>query len=233
LLAVVGCKRSFQESQLVGSWQLDVQAADVRFTYYTNHTWVMIITSSENIPSGSEFGEWKLDGDRLTITTRSALDDAATNVRETGKIEKLNNSVLIEKNQDVGGKTKTSAFHRVEMPSASVADSEFTQKLVGTWRYSYTNTTKPTGVLLYSIYRADGNALWHGTIYKESDSLPMPKASGIWRVDRGYLSTTITNIQSNLLQINKESRDQILSITDSQFTYRDEQGIVKKVIRIQ
>jgi hypothetical protein len=231
ILTIIGCSHSFKESQLVGSWQLDVQNADVRFTYYPNHTWIMTITGTESLPSESEFGEWKLEGDSLMLITRSGLDDKVSNVQETGKIRELNNSVLVELNQDANGKTRTSSFHRVGSPSPSVSDDEFAQRLVGTWRYSYTNTAKLAGVLLYSSYQKDGRAFWHGTIYKESGSISAPKASGNWQVENGFLKTTITNSQPNGPSMNQGSQDEIISVTDSQFTYRDEQGVLKKVNR--
>jgi hypothetical protein len=234
LCVFTGCKRTYQESQLIGSWQLDVHVADARVTYYVNHNWVVtLISSNDNVPSGSEFGEWKLEGDNLITVTRSTFDNAATNVRETAKILKLNDSVLSEKTQDNSGKTKTSTFHKIDAPAASVSDIELAQKLIGTWRYSYTNTDKLTGMLLYSLYKSDGSASWRGTLFKEDRSLPAPPASGVWRFENGDLITTITNVQTDSSAINKESSDGIILVTESQFTYRDGQGIVKKEIRVQ
>ena len=230
----IGCKQSIHENQLVGSWKLENSVADARFTYYANHTWVMTIVSSDaQIPSGSEFGDWKLDGNRIITITRCTLDNIAGNTSEIGSIVKLTDSVLVEKTPDINGQTKTSTFHKIDAPAASVSDAELCRNLVGTWVFSYTNASKAAGVLLYSSYQPNGTAFWHGIIFKENQSLPMPEANGVWKVENGYLGTTITNSQSSQLAANKETRDQIISITDSQFTYRDEQDTIKKVVRLK
>jgi hypothetical protein len=232
---LLGCEHSLQEGQLVGSWQLDIHVADARVTYYADHTWAMTLTSSNtDIPSSSEFGDWKLQGNRLVTNTRSTLDNIATNMLETATIVKLDGSVLVWKVQDQSGHSKTSTLHRTDMAAAPVTDADFTRRLVGTWIFSFTNSDKLTGALLYSSYRADGSTSWRGTVYRESRSQEMPKATGVWRVQEGHLSTTITNSQqSNLLPIGKESRDEIISVTGSQFTYRDDQGTIYKVVRAQ
>jgi hypothetical protein len=231
-IVLAGCKKSFQESQLIGSWQLGVHVADARVTYYPNHTWVMIMVSSDDrVPSGSEFGEWKLDGNRLITITRYTFDNRVSNTSETGTIAKLNDSTLIEKTSSDNGQTKKSTFNKIEAPLASVSDDELSQKVIGTWISTYTNTTKLAGTLIYSIYDKNGSAHWHGTVFKESQSQPLPNADGKWRVENGYLVTAITNLSSNQTPPSQESRDQILSITDSQFTYRDEHGTIKKALR--
>jgi hypothetical protein len=224
---LAGCQKSFQENQLIGSWKLDVHVADARITYYQNHTWVMLMVSSdERIPTGTEFGEWKLDGNHLETITHSTFDNHATDKTETGTIIKLNDSTLVEKTSDDSGQTKTSTFQKIDAPFASIPDDEISQKIVGTWISTYTNATKLAGTLIYSIYDKNGSAHWHGTLFRESGAQPLPSAEGNWHVENGYLVTVITNLSSS-----QESRDQILSITDSQFTYRDEKDTIKKALR--
>jgi len=231
--ALAGCKQSFQESQLVGSWRLDIHIADTRVTYYPNHTWVVTMVSSDDrVPSGSEFGEWKLEGNRLTTITRCMFDNRSASASETGTIVKLNRSTLVEKTSNNGGQTKTSTFHKIDAPLASISDDELSQKVVGSWISTYTNTTKLAGTLIYGIYDKNGSAHWHGTVFKKSESRPLPDADGTWRVKNGYLVTAITNLSSKQTLPSQESRDQILSVTDSQFTYRDEQDTIKKALRM-
>jgi len=232
-LSAVGCKRAYQESQIIGSWQLDVQVADARVSYYKNHSWVATLNSSrENIPSGTEIGNWKLEGDRLISVTRSTFDNKEVNTRDVGRIIKLTESLLVEEAQE-NGRTKTFTLHKVDLPAILVSDTDLTRKLVGTWQFSMTNAANSTGALLYSTYQTNGSAFWSGTIYKDSRPMPMPKASGVWRVEQGHLKTTIMQSQSSLLPINKESSDAILFVTDSQFTYCDEQATLHKVLRIR
>jgi hypothetical protein len=229
VVALAGCgKSSFQDSQLVGSWKLENPAADLRLTYYPNHTWVMIATSPDkSVPTGAEFGGWKLNGNQLLLVTSCGMDNQPVNNREVGTIVKLNDSVLVFAN----GATKNPTFHKSDAPTAAIPDKELAGKLVGSWMFSYTNVPRAMGVLLYSAYQPNGVAHWQGTIYQHAQSHPAPKASGTWLVQNGYMLTAITNSEPNQLGATKQSRDQILSVTDSQFTYKDEQGSIQKVLR--
>jgi hypothetical protein len=58
-----------------------------------------------------------------------------------------------------------------------------------------------------------------------------PSASGIWRVEQSGLFTTITNIDQKGVPSNKESRDEIVFVSDSDFVFRDESGVVQKVLK--
>jgi hypothetical protein len=231
LSALVGCGHSVHEGQLVGSWQLDIQVADARVTYYPDHTWVMTLSSSRaDIPNSSEFGKWKLQGDHLVTTTFSTLGNTATRALETSTITKLEEKALELKSRDQSGRIKTTTFHRANSPAAPVSDEDCRQGLAGTWTFSDTNSQKKTGALLYSSYRADGGASWRGTIYRESGSQPAPFATGLWRVQGGLLYTSVTNSEGPLPADSKEERDEIIFLTPSQFTYRDEQGMIHKVV---
>lgn len=212
----------------MGSWKLENPAADLRLTYYPNHTWVMIATSPDkSVPTGAEFGGWKLNGNQLLLVTSCGMDNQPVNNREVGTIVKLNDSVLVFAN----GATKNPTFHKSDAPTAAIPDKELAGKLVGSWMFSYTNVPRAMGVLLYSAYQPNGVAHWQGTIYQHAQSHPAPKASGTWLVQNGYMLTAITNSEPNQLGATKQSRDQILSVTDSQFTYKDEQGSIQKVLR--
>lgn len=233
-LLLAGCSRSYKDDQITGSWRLDNANIDARLTYYTNHTWALIVESPDGrVPSGSALGTWKLEGDRVSTITESALNNNPSRAAETARIIQLDASTLVIRNTDTNGAEKTSALKRADSPAAIASDDEYTRKLSGTWLYSYTNKTKAAGMRLYSIYEPGGTASWHGTIYKADTYTPAPNAFGLWRVEHGILITTITNTQANSLPSNQEARDQILQVTDSQFSFRDEKGALKKDLRVQ
>lgn len=236
-IAITGCNNHhYTEMQLIGSWQLDANVADARVTYYTNHMWVGTVTSSDTrVPNGSEFGGWMLNGNHLETITYSTLNGASSDAKEITKIDSLNKSTMvqIQENEDVNSNHKKSRFHRIDAPCPLMADDDLTHKLTGTWEYSYTNPVKHAAVCLFSIYETNGAALWHGTMIKDGEELPTANAAGIWQVEKGCLFTTITNIDQKGVPINKESRDEIVFITDSEFIFRDDHGVVKKVLKQQ
>ncbi len=232
---LTGCGRSYKDSQLVGSWQLDVSLANAIITYHPDHTWVMTLTSSKNdIPNGSQSGDWKIEGNRLVTMTRSTLNNAVTNIQETAEIMKLNDSQLLWQTQGKDGKKRISKLHRVASaePAAVSTDAELTRSLVGTWTLSVTNT-KGLRAVFYKTYQADGSAIWHGTMYSQTRTQAAPNASGVWRVEQGNFFTTVTNSSSRLIPVNKESRDKIISVTASQFIYKDENGKIETANRTE
>ena len=231
-IGLTGCNNHhYTEKQLIGSWQLDIHVADARVTYYTNHMWVGTITSSDSrVPSGSEFGSWMLNGNNLETVTFSTLNEASPDAKDVARIDRLNESSMVEiiGNKDISANSKKSSFHKIDGPCPLMTDDDLAQRLIGTWVYSYTNSVKHAAVCLFSSYQSNGTALWHGTRMRDGDESPTPNASGIWRVEQGGLFTTITNIEQKGAPINKESRDEIVFVTDSDFVFRDESGVVKK-----
>jgi hypothetical protein len=196
--------------------------------------WVGTITSSDSrVPSGSEFGRWMLNGNNLERITFSTLNGAGSDAKEVARIDSLNESSMVEitENQDISANSKKSRFHKIEGPCPLMTDDELAQKLVGTWVYSYTNPVKHTAVCLFSSYQSNGTALWHGTRMRDGEESLTPSASGIWRVEQSGLFTTITNIDQKGVPSNKESRDEIVFVSDSDFVFRDESGVVQKVLK--
>lgn len=234
LSLVVGCTHVYQDKQLIGSWQLESRTSDARFTYYPNHTWALVVTSSDSrVPSGTAFGSWKLTGDRISVITESTLDNKPSRKEEIATVVTLTSSSLTIINQESNGAERTSSFHRIDVAAAVPSDEECAQKLQGTWLYLYTNKVKSAGLRAYSSYQSDGKASWHGTIYRGTESSRTPNALGKWRVEHGYLITGVTNSEGGVLPTNTETRDEIIQITDSQFSYRDESGTIKKELRME
>ncbi len=196
--------------------------------------WVETLTSSDNrVPNGSEFGSWKLSGNKLETVTFSTLNGASSDAKDVAKIDSLNESNMVEisRNKDISANSKMSSFHKVDGPCPLMTDDELAKRLVGTWVYSYTNSFKHFAVCLFSSYQSNGTALWNGSQLRNGQEFPVPNASGIWRIEQGGLFTTITNIEQKGVLINKESRDEIVFVTDSDFIFREESGVVRKELK--
>lgn len=149
----------------------------------------------------------------------------------------------------------------------SAGDAEFTQKLVGTWNFAYTNATAVQStqtMVTVTEYRPDGTFVMKGEVsetapvyppntmsFVERDGLLAPESDrypfrrqiggvGIWRIERGYLLSTLTNsvgnwrmdtgsrstIQTNTasLQTDVERKEEIISMTAQKFTKRNTAG---------
>jgi hypothetical protein len=188
----------------------------------------MTLSSSDpRVESGAGFGVWKLQGNQLSTVTLSTLGNEAISTREVAKITKLTDSGLAWEK-----KSKAVKFRRTSGPAANLGDTELAQRLQGTWRHSSTNSSRLVGTSADSFYRADGYASWHGTYYDGLQTKPLPRASGAWHVSNGHLITTITNAQSGLEPSNEETRDEVILVTSSQFTYRDARGALHKALRV-
>jgi hypothetical protein len=166
------------------------------------------------------------------MTESTFSNVAPSKAIETAQIVQLDASTLVIRSANTNGTRRTLAFKRVDSPAVIASDDEYTHKLLGTWQYGYTNRAKVAGVRLYCTYAPAGTASWHGTIYRSDVSVPAPDIFGLWRVEHGFLVTSITNAPAASLP-DKEARDQILQVTDSQFTFRDENGALKKYLRTQ
>lgn len=152
-------------------------------------------------------------------------------------------------------------------PMLMAGDTEFTQKLVGTWNFAYTNATAVQStqtMVTVTEYRPDGTFVMKGEVsetapvhppntmtFVERDGLLVPVSDtypvrqqiggvGTWRIERGYLVSTLTNsvgnwridtgsrstIQTNTasLQTDVERREEIISLTAQKFTKRNTAG---------
>jgi hypothetical protein len=152
-------------------------------------------------------------------------------------------------------------------PMLIAGDADFTRMLVGTWNFAHTNTTELQStqtMVTVTEYRADGTFALQGEVsetapirsantetYAERDGKLRPESQdypmrrqiggvGIWRVEQGYLISTLTNTVGNwridagsrtIVQTNTaslatgvERKEQIISITAQNFTKRDASG---------
>jgi hypothetical protein len=125
-------------------------------------------------------------------------------------------------------------------------DADLRQKLIGTWDFASTNAAYNDGKQWMSkvtTYSADGTFAMAGEIgmiyptnrskrtfaMRDGVLVPSPESyskaisgSGVWRVERGCLFTTITN--STSWQTNVEHCDEILLVTSQLFSSRYKQG---------
>src|SRR5262249_24931859 len=79
-------------------------------------------------------------------------------------------------------------------------------------------------------YRADGTVTWDGTSISQRRTQQFVD-HGVWRVEGGYLCTTVTNSAVNQFALRKEYRDELISATDSEFTYRTASGNLEARLR--
>src|ERR1700760_4542901 len=69
IILFAACNHAYQENQLIGSWRLNNGATDARLTYYSNHTWALVVLSSDSrIASGTVFGSWRMNGNLVNTT---------------------------------------------------------------------------------------------------------------------------------------------------------------------
>jgi len=81
-----------------------------------------------------------------------------------------------------------------------------------------------------TAYRTNGTYEMQGAVGTTDHSFTNPIGdAGTWRVEGGYLYTTVTNQAPG--RINGESRDQVLSLSVGRFTYRTERGQVRTAER--
>jgi len=112
------------------------------------------------------------------------------------------------------------------------SDTALAQKLAGTWDCSMTNTHSVhfTGDV---TYETNGVVHWRGSL---TEGKGQPEAFddwGVWRVQHGCLVTLVTNSTLRSLDDESEYQDQVLSVTHTQFTYRDHLGDVYTSTRKQ
>jgi hypothetical protein len=117
----------------------------------------------------------------------------------------------------------------VQADAQRLSDEEFSKRLVGVWYQSITNWQ---GVRVFgdATYRADGTVTWDGAFISQARTQQFLD-HGVWRIDHGYLCTMVTNSTVNQFAVNKEYRDQLMSATDSEFTYRTSSGSVESRVR--
>lgn len=218
MLVLTSCKRSVAPTQLEGSWQWHGGGAQITWAYLKDHTWVMGVSGATN---AALTGSWKLDGHRLTTTTRSStLSDMAAPKEEVVEIQELDGSTLVVDSPDARGGSRVLTLQRLDGSDGALA-----RKLLGAWIVWSTNASSGTLISGTRTFREDGTALWDLVIHTQSRTQAVTMQSE-WRVDGGVLSETPTNATSQSIRLNKESRDQVVFVTDSQFVYRDDDGKV-------
>jgi len=136
------------------------------------------------------------------------------------------------------------------------ADADLSKQLVGSWEFSATNTTMNGATQTMSTqthYSVGGVFTMDGTIgvayptnehtkvfIKRNDGSLVPReqaisrpigGSGVWRIEQGYLYTTLTN--SSSMATNVESKDEVLSLTAESFTYRTQRNQTRTANRKQ
>ncbi len=112
------------------------------------------------------------------------------------------------------------------------SDNSLAQKLAGTWDCSMTNTAdvRFTGDV---TYETNGVAHWRGKLTEGKGSPQAFDDWGRWRVQHGHLVTLVTNSILRTLDDEPEYQDLVLSVSSTNFTYRDYLGDVYTSTRRQ
>jgi len=91
-LTIAGCTRSYQESQLVGVWQSTGEPKGFKLTFGADHTCTFAAVSPKNL---TQYGEWALAANQLTITLRSNnWTTVTTSNRGSYRVIELTDSTL-------------------------------------------------------------------------------------------------------------------------------------------
>jgi hypothetical protein len=110
-------------------------------------------------------------------------------------------------------------------------DSAFSKKIIGKWQQSVKQGQISLNAIL--IYKKDGSldSTATMTINKKQNKMTI---SGTWEVKEGYLITIIKSKSKNVpLPIGHISKDQILKLTDSTFTYKTAQGKTETQVKVK
>ena len=109
---LVGCHRSYQDSQLAGSWQITRNGITQTFTFSPDHEFSAETASSKNL---SHFGDWVLAKDKLVMVIRSnSWTSSVTSNREAVQIVELNDAKLVLKDTDRDGEERRRSFTRLK-----------------------------------------------------------------------------------------------------------------------
>ena len=142
LVAVsIGCRRHYQDADLVGSWQIverrvklndqrawqadtnpvphfeprwrtDTNPVAQRYTFSPDHTFTSQLVGVKDM---RHFGVWALESDRLGITVLSnSFSPAITSNRESVRIVRLTESVITLENQDPRDQLQQRTFRRIK-----------------------------------------------------------------------------------------------------------------------
>src|SRR5437879_3156531 len=111
-LFFVGCRRSYQDGEMIGSWQITTNGMTQTYTFSPDHAFVSAFVSSKDL---RHFGDWTLDADQLTIEVRSnSFSPTITSNRTTTRILNLTDSVLILKDQDRNDEPRERTFRKLK-----------------------------------------------------------------------------------------------------------------------
>ena len=128
LVAVsIGCRRHYQDAELVGSWQIvdrrvnlndqrawqaDTNPVAQRYAFSPDHTFTSQFVGAKDM---RHFGVWALESDRLAITVLSnSFSPAITSNRESVRIVRLTESVITLESRDQRDKLQQRTFTRTK-----------------------------------------------------------------------------------------------------------------------
>jgi hypothetical protein len=108
LFALNGCRRSYRDTDVVGTWQYVTNRITQTYTFSPDHTFTCVTAGLRH------FGEWRLRGDQLDIVTRSnSFSPTVVSNVATARIVELTPSGLILKDREESDEPRTRAMTRL------------------------------------------------------------------------------------------------------------------------
>lgn len=101
-------------------------------------------------------------------------------------------------------------------PVAGTSDAELTQQLAGTWRESVGGDT------FIHEFGTDGS--YKGVEEVEQDGASPTSFAGTWAISDGTLIYTIQTSSPPSYEPGSQIKDQVISLTESEFRYKSEDG---------
>ena len=175
----------------------------------------------------SESGLWRVKDGYLYVRGTNSVG-TATKIDPNEEVRHEFLSLTAVECTTRGSDSKTRKLFRKEAAAAGVpipSDATLRSKLVGTWRDATTNQ-RGGWLVGDATYKADGTATWAVDFGTNSSDKRKYQAQGIWRVDRGYYCDLTTNATGRKFDPTRWSCSEVLSVTETEITYRDQAGRV-------
>jgi len=110
-LSLVSCGRSDRDADLVGAWQITTGRTTQTYTFSQDHTFTILTASAKDLRL---FGDWRIDDSQLVITIRSNSFAPPVTHRESARIARLTQSLLILSDQDQNGEPRNRTFLKLK-----------------------------------------------------------------------------------------------------------------------
>ena len=112
-----------------------------------------------------------------------------------------------------------------------LSDQEITKRLIGEW-VAEEEGAQGLKIRAVTRYAADGKLSGEAVISKGEKSVKI-NAEGQWKIENGFLIETVEKSNAPFIKPGQVTKDEILSINDTMYTYKTEQGKTKTARRMK